>query len=495
MKCLQIKNQWLVLLVLLVLYVFSRLLFLDADIPVWSVSHYSPIDELYYTETAFNWVEGVYAPNGQYEVSYFNLAQQLLTSLSLSLFGDNYYGLRLPSVLAGWIVVSSLYLITLKRFGFASALCFSLLLISEVSFLLATRVAEPTIFRLAAISILLLAYSLEAEHKSQRATLFLGVLTGVAWCFIYPTNAFVVLAGFLLVFLSNEKNIKYSLIYCLGILISIIIYAVVLYAFDFDIQKNLSILHLFTARVAGTSQNGFWLMGWGRNLLSIRYANFLVMNPFFSYLLVGFICIFIYFRKQLIQTLKIEDKIILVFLLSFLIQTMFISDYPQRKLLILLPFLLYVSLLIWSLLPHIFPEVVLKKIGMLIFSMLLISFIAVSIFRVFTFPAYQYKKAMSQLGYLDGLYVVGGWGYGFRLYNSYKPYLNKYNMIYRDPSGYYKQLKDAVSYGDSGYVIEYGDEKTSNFLSKIGYEKFRLIFRTNDPVYPDVYLFKYHRIK
>lgn len=159
LKLKELNNESIALGILVVFFLASRILFLDSEIPSWKQTNYSPIDEFYYTTQAFDIVEAVHSPDGKLlssQYSAYNIIEQLTTAGTLYLLGDNYYGPRMPSVIAGLIVLICFYFIVLKRFGLTSAIIFSPLLTLEQSFTLATRIAEPTIFRMAAAATILL---------------------------------------------------------------------------------------------------------------------------------------------------------------------------------------------------------------------------------------------------------------------------------------------------------------------------------------------------
>src|SRR5216684_5340415 len=80
-------------------FLVSRALFLDRDLPPWSVAQLQPIDEFFYTISAFDlyrfgWIAHrvvAYVPTDAEPTS---LVETAMTALALVLFGNNYYGLR-----------------------------------------------------------------------------------------------------------------------------------------------------------------------------------------------------------------------------------------------------------------------------------------------------------------------------------------------------------------------------------------------------------------
>lgn len=114
-------------LLLCALFFISRVAFLDSDLPPWDVCQYQPIDELYYSITAFN----IYhygdilhkvIPYVESDSSTENLLGNLLASITLFLFGNNYYGMRMSSVLAAFFIFVMMYF-TLKNYLFDASSC------------------------------------------------------------------------------------------------------------------------------------------------------------------------------------------------------------------------------------------------------------------------------------------------------------------------------------------------------------------------------------
>jgi len=474
-------------------YLIARLVYFDADIPVWAVSSYAPIDEFYYTLLAFDLAQGGGSPDGAYVSGHWNLLQQVVTASSLALFGDNYYGLRFPSVLSGLLVLIVFYRIIFLRFGLFYSICFSLLLLVEYSFLLATRVAEPTIFRLAITSVLLFFYVSEFRTASPRYFL-IGFLTCAAWLFVYLTNAFLVLAGVacVLIFSEGKYKVRALLLFSVGALTALLLFILLLAVTGFDFINALGVLSAVEGRVSGGSSFYDFIYGICINYLSILRANFFASNPYVSPVFLGLIFSPFLLGRYFFHQLRREDWIVICFFAAFFVQLAFVNDYPQRKLVMIVPFLLYFFVLsgfVFS-----------KRFGFqfnyffaVITFLFSVSFSVVSYSHVYAAPAFEYKKAMSALDSLGLERFVGGWSYGFRLYSSYRPYLSKYQYIYTDPERYYATMTHSAVSGFARFTLEYGDDETVAKMAIIGFYKKRLVFSSNDPIYPDVYLYEFSR--
>ena len=84
---------------------FLRILNLDQDLPPWGIGYYQPVDEGSYSLLALNYTHyGYLNPTTIGDISYevntplqtrTNIFGNILSIISLSLFGNNYYGFRL----------------------------------------------------------------------------------------------------------------------------------------------------------------------------------------------------------------------------------------------------------------------------------------------------------------------------------------------------------------------------------------------------------------
>lgn len=483
---------------LLALYLVSRLLFLDADLPHWLVSYYAPIDEFYYTLTAFNVVEGVHAPEGGRILEqfwFFNILQQLVTILGLLLAGDTYLGLRGPSVLAGLVVAGCFHWLVLKRFGVAVATAFSLLLIAECSFLLATRTAEPTIFRLAAAS-LLLVYCVRKERIGCGDALRIGVFSALAWLLVYPTNAFLGLFGLLVVgFTPGEPWRRRILYYFIGAALVGIAY---LLAFD-PIPAYLDVEEALGDRIAGTSETvSFRVLAWS-NIYYVHSANLFKFNP--PLLLLAATSTVFLLASALLRMpyLRRSDYLVLAMLLVFALQTVFVNDYPERKLVAMVPLVLYAGVLPFALMMQWLASgrfalrpVARYLAGAAVLGVLLATLARPTYAVVYRAPEYTYRDAMLSLRELGDARTVGGWGLAFRLYNDLRPYLNRYRPEFLTDSRHYlAALQEAGRRGDAIHIIDYADVNLIYNLATVGFFAERVILFSRDPVYPDVMLYTY----
>ena len=105
------------LILIIIVFILSRLVIIESDLPTFAITLYSDIEELHYSIPAMDFIE-----NGKYiyQNKYSDLPDSLFIGSShflnliviffIKLFGDNYYGSRMASVLCGLIIV----ILTLK---------------------------------------------------------------------------------------------------------------------------------------------------------------------------------------------------------------------------------------------------------------------------------------------------------------------------------------------------------------------------------------------
>lgn len=208
------KKLWIIWSVLLgLVFMLTRLLFLDADLPPYGIAFYSPIDEGVYGELALNYINyGTIDPNQVLNGLQFKITGQMINNVmgnlavwvGLVTLGDNYYGFRVPYVVVNLINTGLFILIlnTLRKvYGknvkndVTALLAVVTYVVFDFIFIMSGRVVEPsairTIFVLTAFLIVLCVRNYVLKG------LALGIVIGVAIAFVYLTNTFLLLAVFL----------------------------------------------------------------------------------------------------------------------------------------------------------------------------------------------------------------------------------------------------------------------------------------------------------
>lgn len=325
-----------------------KLFLIDIDTPPWAIAQYSPIDEYYYAINAYNFFEqgnlfGVDKP-----ILFGNpLLTNVFTYFSLKLFGDNYLGLRFTSFLFGFLSYSMIFGL-LKRakihtYALSSLLVF---IIFNFTFANASYIVEPSILRICSALVSIYILIIWKEKKKRNPIGIVGVTTciGSLLLFSYPTNAFVLLASYLVLVVDREwfkrqfftktiiKQICIrSLYFGLGIGLSLVLYYAFSKAMGLDLlDDSMNRSSKYSNRLA-LSVKDIVKYIW----FSIR-ANIFVLNPLF--LLVSLVTL-LNIRLSKIKMWSSLKYTTFVFLVAFFLQSLFINDFPERKLILFFPFL------------------------------------------------------------------------------------------------------------------------------------------------------------
>ncbi|WP_454863704.1 hypothetical protein [Pseudomonas hormoni] len=404
------KNETIVLGLLILIFLVSRTLSLDSDIRTWEKSHYSPIDEFYYTTQTLDIVEGIHAPDGKLlsaQYSAYNIVEQLVTVGTLSVFGDNHFGLTAPSVIAGMIVLILFYLLVLNRFGVAYAASFSLLLISEQSFTLAFRIAEPTIFRMAAAAAILLMLA-KQDHTQKNQLRAIGFATCFAWLFIYPTNAFLGLFTLITIATYNQKYILATSHYLTGCVLCVLAYLTNYYLLGYPFSDALTTKSIFSSRAIYETEPSL-IKQTHSKLSGINQASIFASYPYFmtiSVLSPTLMTLLILTKDKLIAR---TDKVVFIYCICFLLHCAFINDYPERKLVFLLPIFLYLCLFTANIILGKASAKTSMILGTIAVTASVILLATPTSNNLYKNPQYTYKNPMKELSALDDERVIAGW--------------------------------------------------------------------------------------
>ena len=359
------KPTFIIFLLLIALFILSRSVYLERDLPSTVISSYVAIDELYYTIPAFNlyhYGETIHniVPFLSEDLQPINIMENTFTFFTLSLFGNNYYGLRMASVLAALIIFVLLYLIlkkivngNMQEEGFYEVnnlekrnyvLYFVMAyLLCDFSFLMAGRVAEPTIFRILALVVVIYIGTLPSlftKLESKGYSMLLGFLALAAVVFVYVYNAFIFCALAVSVFLwaykSGLKNaVKQSTFFLLGTILCLLTYQLFI-----DVTYNSSLAEVIQHLIPYQNRMGVGVSHTARIESYLLNTIFLFLTNVFRFniilLLIFLVSLPVFFKK--LKTEYNNFDILIFNLMVFLImQSIVINDYPLRKLIILLP--------------------------------------------------------------------------------------------------------------------------------------------------------------
>lgn len=348
-------------IVVVAAFLVTRLAFLDRDLPPWNLAMYQPIDESAYTIPAFNlhhygtWTHQD-VPWVPLEGSPMNAVQSLMTSWTMAL-DWTYWGFRASSVLFGLVAFLAILAtvrhlvrqaqderLTLPFPGTAITGAVALLLLVDFSFLMGGRVVEATIPRLAEVALLLWLVArgtfLGPQHAAARS-LVLGLLAGLAVGFGYIYNAFL-LPGVLLAVgawawsrLSRRDVVRHVALAGAGMALALALYFGWVYLVYRQGPGGWYDTWLSTYRVAGRAATfdpaGLWDLFLG-NIFRLD-------RPLMALALVA-LPAFAWWARRSRDPLAIT---VLALVVAFAAQTTVQSDYPQRKMLLLLVFAIPVA--------------------------------------------------------------------------------------------------------------------------------------------------------
>jgi hypothetical protein len=343
---------------LVVLFLFSRFLKLDGDIPIgWDIAQYNQFDELLYSLPGLNlfhygtwdiepWGLSILHHDPAYSI--WNFAQFFL----LNHLNNPLIALRLPAVMCG-LTVYLIYLTCLEhlkqwlvRAGCFDKSIYTLFIIFplfDLTFFLSNIINEPTIYRLMGASLIFLIL-LKTNVFSVKKAFVLGVVTAGSIAFIYIYNAFLVI--FIILFLLKNKAHALKLVaaFLSGATLVFIVWLLLNY-FIRGLTLYEIITNLLTQRPINVNV-GFY--DYLIRLASVFATNFLIFSPVLT--------VFIVMSSNFLLTINVNKKLIILirkvslltflYLISYTVQLLFVPDFPQRKGLVIYTPILIMSYLI-----------------------------------------------------------------------------------------------------------------------------------------------------
>lgn len=367
------RSNWksIVFFVLITMVYFSRAFFLESDPPPWGLVTYQPIDEGIYANLALNMVNfGSIDPNDYYGEQYEYLMQShvicdvvgnLFTGVTLAIFGDNYFGLRMGVVCAGYLVLI-LFCLTIaelrKAYGAKEpsaalmALFLILTLLASFIFFNATKVVEPSIFRLLLVQVVVFCL-VKADISIKARGFLVGFFVFVSIFLVYVTNLFLGIpvlayAAFVLATQGKRRGASFILFGLAGALLAYAI-AAAYYWFCWDttpIANAINSVLIFES--SGQSADAY-AVGLGNSLRNIRA--FFISNAMFYVLPIAaivFICFIPLFKKACKPTGG-PILVLLMTVVGFFAQTIMSDDFVLRKSIIIFPtlLLLFFCVFLW----------------------------------------------------------------------------------------------------------------------------------------------------
>lgn len=330
-----------------------RIIHLDLDLPGFGIAFYQPIDEGIYSRMALNlYNNGSLYRSGEFELSTSptfrtNIFGNVAQFVSMRLLGDNYYGFRLPYLLAALgVAIIVLKIINailtekkvtenVKKTILVGA---AIYIIFDFSFLMGSRVVENSILRALIVSIMLGGFwkFYQSEKKSY---ITIGFCAVFSIFLVYFSNVFVLVPlGILFLnqiirkqFIKAKKIFIFMFAGGVAAFILAELYYLLVWG-EGALHNFFESIFSYSNRIGGGGGNIFikylsnigWF--WGANIF------------FFSYILLFFVLLALFFNT-LYAIKKNDEKCLFAvsFIWGLFIQSIFTSDYIERKCLSIWP--------------------------------------------------------------------------------------------------------------------------------------------------------------
>lgn len=216
-----------VIIALIIACLGARFIYLEADPPAWGISFYQPADEGPYAYLAIN--EKTYGSfNPSTEVTgghatwvsenfIMNIVGNLMNVAGFKIFGNNYYGLRVPYVIIFFINFLLMFILLnqlRKRYRPDDGTMIDVVLVLmlwiaiDFSFFLSSRYVEPSAVRMMLTLLIAIVYVSMPESGKLRYFI-VGALITFSCFMVYITNVFLYLAmGLVILYIAHSKGRK-----------------------------------------------------------------------------------------------------------------------------------------------------------------------------------------------------------------------------------------------------------------------------------------------
>lgn len=342
---------------------FVRLLYIDADIRApWGVLNYQPFDEGCYGALALHKMDfGTINPNNYYNGTYEylnaahvinNLVGNIFSYFTMTIFGDNYLGFRLGPILAGYIIIilfvlvlDELILKYKKKYDVKLTITFFLFIIYllfNFVFYNASRIVEPTLYRLLFLQLIIFIYFKQNIPKNIKNFL-ISFLSVFSVFFVYITNLFIglpIAAIFLFYLFSHQsKEAKQYLIWNLSGGICAYFVSLVYYYFIWNTMPIKNVLDAIFSFQSVPGYNIVKVSLWDKTI-NFLSSNIFLYNPI---LIAVFFLSLPYYINRIIREKDKNILFLLSFVLGLFIQTLISEDYIVRKSLVIFPVIIYLN--------------------------------------------------------------------------------------------------------------------------------------------------------
>lgn len=494
-----------------VLYFASRLWIIEGDLAPYQLTNIQKLDAPYYVMAAFEWLHGKYEPgpiSDSVSVIPNGLFYNAIVYLNLLILGNDYYGFRFNVVVVSWMSAIIFSYLFYRRFGLSSLLVALPTFLLAFPWFMASLEVEPTVYRIFHVALLCGMFAVLGLRRggydtlSARFLVFLAAFFGPL--FVYPTNLFVVFAvyAFYLIRGWQLRQVRYVAVTALisggALLVSAAAWlAVTIFAFG-NLSTVLNFFSLFTERVSSTDRT-IWDDIF-RKFIDIRIFGLFSETPAVFYLyIVSLFAMVAALATALVKRQPTRsdpdlhfrvwfDLLMPLLSLALFFQTLFVNDYPLKKLTILIPFVIAGALYVFE-----FVKVPLP-VCCAVFSIYMVWPSAVLSYK-YLYEGYteNYKKAMVALRDIGAAGVAGGFSHSFRLYNSIQPYASAYVYMHvlHNMNDYHDILAGRIDGVRPKYSIQIEvDAKTIDAMRRLGFRLNRMLIETSEQGVGSVALFE-----
>jgi len=328
---------------------------LDSDIPLgWTIIEYQIFDEMFYNLPAINLFH-----YGQWDITKYGMSfvdyevyvslpfWNIIAWLFLESGASPLVAVRLPAVIAGAVAYTFFIFLIVEiynrlskkdggnRYLIVVSGCIIIYPLLDPVFYFSNVIHEPTVFRLM-FSIILVYLFLTKNVYTSKRSYYIGILACFSVLFVYLYNIFLLLFSFLMFI--RAGSIKNVLYYMLGVFTVFIIWYFLFHQVNtHSVVEALELVISSSAKDVGLHG----LFHYIHNLALLSMTNFLAYSPGLVILFVLSICTTVYVlfltkndEKNVNDNRKFIKEIIIVnllFMVTYFLQSYFISDQVSRK--------------------------------------------------------------------------------------------------------------------------------------------------------------------
>ncbi len=349
------KRIYILLLCILGSFFCLRFINMERDLPSWGVALYTSIDEGTYSSMALNkYIYGEVCVENQKintttpPAQRTNVFGNILTYLSLEVFGRTYYGVRMPSGI--WTTVSLLLVFFIlnrilkdNKNRRSLILLAMFILCGSFVFLLMGRIAEPSAVRM---TFGLLLCALFVSRLQPDIKMFLiGAVFAASIYFVYITNAFFVLPCMVALYFEcrHSRKIRSVLVsFLFGILLICLIgeiYYVSFWGMSFFENSFNTITGFASVNDYANSKN---------IILYVKNFKYFFQSNIFLYNMPVFFLFLFMLPVACYGIFRFKDKnlsFLLIFPVAMLMQTIVSQDFIFRKSVVIYPQIIMISVL------------------------------------------------------------------------------------------------------------------------------------------------------